>query len=1167
MNVARLLSAALSFAALSLAVAGVAFSTAGSALSFAAGSAFAADDLKPIAIAEVKRNAPVNFEKEILPILSKNCLACHNGTKAENSLVLETPQTILKGGDDGPAVVPKKSADSLLLKAAAHLAEPAMPPAENNVGAKPLSPADLGLIKLWIDQGATGEVTGSAGPVKWQPLPPGINPIYAVAIAPDGQFGACGRANQIFVYHLPSGRLVTRLTDPELLKTGLYKNQGVAHLDMVQSLTFSPDGNQLASGAYREVKLWRRPQDVQRLQLTGLAEPALSAAVSPDGKTAATGDAKGAITLWDLATGKPVRTLVGHSGAISGLRFLAAVPAGSPERLISASADKSIRLWNPADGAALAKIDTPTPITALAVLADGLRVATGGPDNLVRLWTIPTSPTLAVADVPGAVTAVAASPDKKTIAVAAADGTIALVDAASGKTAKSLAGRKVAVTALSFSGDGARLAASEADGVLRVWDVAQAMPLISLSAAPATAIALHTTGNSLAVGTDGGKLTTWKLDVAAPVAVGADLEAPATVVVPSGDGKRVAIGTVVGGKPAIVVRDLASGAAVISLAGHEGPITALSLNADGTKLASGSADKTARVWGVAEGKELAKFAGHAGAVTAVALNAAGTQVASGAADNTLKLWNAVDGMEIKNFAGHTAPIVAVALTANGQNLVSAAGEKTVRVWNLADGAQARAIEAPAVCTALALSRDESRLAVALADGTAKVYQFADAKDLATLASGPARSLGFSADGLRLLAGGEKQVGVWDLATATLMETLPVEAACGALTATGEVVAVSADKKIVRQALHAERALVGPAAKITRLAFKPAGTVLYVASEDGTLRGYETTTGAQTFSAANVAPVHDMALSPDGKLLAAACEDKQVRLWNAENGAPAAKPLLAGFTAGVTSVAFAPDSARVVAASAAPGEVLVFGVASGLAEQSFAELPAPATALAAIGDKDVLVLSAAADKGIKIWTLAAGASLAGHTKPITALAASPTDPNVLFSAADENAIRQWNLQTGQPTRQIDHGGPVAALALRGDGLQLASSGGTNLVRLWKVETGAAWTVANNQPIPELKGDIRSQLRGGGRTDGGAGDGQGHRQQEGRHRCRSQDHRDGRGDQSRNHRQGNRSQDAGRKDRGGQGARRRQRGGRQGTARGGGRGESGAGKIDPSQRGGR
>ncbi len=92
MNLTRLCSAALLL---------------GTVLCAVVGSDAAADDLKPIATAEIKRDTLVNFEKEILPILSRNCLACHNGTKAENSLVLETPQTILKGGDDGPAVVPK----------------------------------------------------------------------------------------------------------------------------------------------------------------------------------------------------------------------------------------------------------------------------------------------------------------------------------------------------------------------------------------------------------------------------------------------------------------------------------------------------------------------------------------------------------------------------------------------------------------------------------------------------------------------------------------------------------------------------------------------------------------------------------------------------------------------------------------------------------------------------------------------------------------------------------------------------------------------------------------------------------------------------------------------------------------------------------------------------
>src|SRR3989442_14679405 len=61
-----------------------------------------------IAVSDLKRDKPVDFEAEVLPALRRNCIACHNSTKSENHLVLETPQTILKGGDSGPAVVAKK---------------------------------------------------------------------------------------------------------------------------------------------------------------------------------------------------------------------------------------------------------------------------------------------------------------------------------------------------------------------------------------------------------------------------------------------------------------------------------------------------------------------------------------------------------------------------------------------------------------------------------------------------------------------------------------------------------------------------------------------------------------------------------------------------------------------------------------------------------------------------------------------------------------------------------------------------------------------------------------------------------------------------------------------------------------------------------------------------
>src|SRR5260221_13805838 len=94
----------------------------------------------PIEIAEVKRDADVDFEKEILPIFRRNCLACHSATEAQSDLVLESPQTILKGGSEGPAAVVGKSGESRLLKLASKQKEPFMPPEDKVVKVKTLKP-------------------------------------------------------------------------------------------------------------------------------------------------------------------------------------------------------------------------------------------------------------------------------------------------------------------------------------------------------------------------------------------------------------------------------------------------------------------------------------------------------------------------------------------------------------------------------------------------------------------------------------------------------------------------------------------------------------------------------------------------------------------------------------------------------------------------------------------------------------------------------------------------------------------------------------------------------------------------------------------------------------------------------------------------------------------
>ncbi len=116
---------------------------------------------EPIAAEAISHEGPVDFQRELLPVLQKKCLACHNATAGKRRSRAGIPATILKGGNEGPSVVAGKPDESLVYLLASHQQEPVMPPEGNSANAQNMTPAELGLLKLWIEQGAKGEVTAS----------------------------------------------------------------------------------------------------------------------------------------------------------------------------------------------------------------------------------------------------------------------------------------------------------------------------------------------------------------------------------------------------------------------------------------------------------------------------------------------------------------------------------------------------------------------------------------------------------------------------------------------------------------------------------------------------------------------------------------------------------------------------------------------------------------------------------------------------------------------------------------------------------------------------------------------------------------------------------------------------------------------------------------------
>src|SRR5262249_26034802 len=136
----------------------------------------------PIKVITLPRTEPVSYEKDIEPILINKCAFCHSGNVKESKFDLGTYEGLMKGGKRGKGIVPGKSAESLLVALAGKTERPTMPPKTE----EPLTPEELALIKLWIDQGAKPPSGQRERPKAIVGLPPAnVHPVHALAISPD----------------------------------------------------------------------------------------------------------------------------------------------------------------------------------------------------------------------------------------------------------------------------------------------------------------------------------------------------------------------------------------------------------------------------------------------------------------------------------------------------------------------------------------------------------------------------------------------------------------------------------------------------------------------------------------------------------------------------------------------------------------------------------------------------------------------------------------------------------------------------------------------------------------------------------------------------------------------------------------------------------------------
>jgi WD40 repeat protein/DNA-binding SARP family transcriptional activator len=571
------------------------------------------------------------------------------------------------------------------------------------------------------------------------------------------------------------------------------------HGTEVRGVSYSPDGTRLATASGdATVKIWDGSTGQELLSFSASGAGFLIGPIkfSPDGTRLASAHDDNTARIWDATTGEELLALKGHTDVLTAIAW-----NQDGTRLATAGWDNTAKVWDAATGKELLTLSGHTDVLLyVSFSADGTRLVTGSGDSTAKVWDLATGKELFTLAGPLQMRALWSPDGTRIVTDSGGNYPLKVWDPATGHELLSLYSAKNTILGeIAFSPDGTRLVKALHDGTVIVWDATTGEELLTFPAHlnAINDVAFHPDGIHLATAGRDGMVKVWDISpqgsrewLTLTTFTGAGLTGDIAVYSP--DGTRLATS---GPDNTAIIWDAATGAELVTLAGHTDTVWSLAFSPDGSRLATSSRDLTARVWDATSGKELLTLseAGHGdggfGAgfrgIMAVAFSPDGKWLATAGADGTAIMWDATTGQSLLTLSnyGLTNQLIAIpslAFSPDGARLITTSDNDanndnaTSKMWDLTTGRELFTVTLPHRAWEAAFSPDGRRLVIGGHFGVAKVLDAATGQALLNLSGHTSTVLhvAFSPDGSTVAtASSDGTAKLWDTITGTELLTL------------------------------------------------------------------------------------------------------------------------------------------------------------------------------------------------------------------------------------------------------------------------------------------------------------------------------------------------------------------------------------------------------------